>query len=263
MYSNKLTNNLIYPLVLAVFLSACGGDNNTVGNSVDSSPSLPPKSENKTGSEDKPKTYSPDGFFINDNVLLWMLVDSNRDSEGVIVGLYHWDTFYFTDSHSWENGRLKTQGLTYETDWQGSRLFDYGAHYKSEVTYSDDFKQASISGHTNYYAFGDQFTNNTHSLIELTEVKGTHTNSDDGSTWYQQEDGYFIINGECTISGTATKNNFYYEVVNAKATGCSNATKNGTNYKGVVVAFTYKGKRYLNGLFKNSSAILRVNVPTS
>lgn len=262
MYKSKLANSLIYPIVLAVFLSACNDDDNPVGNSVDSQP-LPPKSEDESETSKKPKEYSPDGFFINDNVLLWMLVDSNRDSEGVVVGLYHWDTFYITDSHSWENGRLKTQGLTYETDWQGSRLFDYGAHYKSEITFSDNFEQATISGHTKYYAFGDQFTNNTHSLIELTEVKGTHTNPDDGSTWYQQEDGYFIVNGECTISGTATKTNFYYEVTNAEATGCSDAAKNDTNYKGVVVAFTYKGKKYLNGVFNNSSAILRANVPTS
>lgn len=253
MYKSKRT----YPLLLAAFLSACGGDDNPVGNSVEA----PSKNEDK--SEAEPKAYSPDSFFLNENILMWMLVDSNRDSEGVVVGLFHWDTFYFTDSHSWEEGKLKTQGLTYETDWQGSRLFDYGANYKAEVTFSKDFKQASISGHTKYYAFGDSFTNSVHSLIELPEVKGTHTNSDDGSTWYQQEDGYFIINSECTISGTARKTNFYYEVVNAEATGCSDTTKNNTNYNGVVVAFNYKGKIYLNGVFKNSSAILRVNVPTS
>ncbi len=91
----------------------------------------------------------------------------------------------------------------------------------------------------------------------------THTNSDDGSTWLLQEDGYFIINGECTISGTATKSNFYYNVVNAEATGCTDLAKNGTNYNGVVVAFNYKGQRYLNGLFKNSSGILQANVTSS
>lgn len=203
--------------------------------------------------------YNSDGFFISDHALLWMLVDTKRDNEGVIVGLFHWDTFYFTDSHSWENQQsLTTQGLTYETDWQGARLFDYGSHYVSTITFFDDFKGVSISGRTRYYAFGETFTNRTPALIDMSEVTGTHTNSDDGQTWLLQEDGYFIINGECTISGTATKSDFYY-VSNVSATNCSDQAKNG-RYNGVVVAFNYKGKRHLNGLFKNSSAILHANV---
>ncbi|MEZ9696706.1 hypothetical protein [Vibrio lentus] len=186
-----------------------------------------------------------------------MLVDSTRESEGVVVGLFHWDTFYITDSYSWKNGKLKTVGLTNAPD-QG---FFYGANWKTEVTFSENFKHASISSRTNYFSFSDSFTNNTKSLIELPKVIGTHTNSADGSTWNLQKNGYFIINGECTISGTALKTNFYYRVVNAEATGCSDADKNNTNYGGVVVAFNYKGKIYLNGVFKNNSAILRVNVP--
>lgn len=235
--------------ILVSFLSACGGGEE--GKSV------------KGSGNQQTKTYSHDGFFLNDNIQIWMLVDSERNREGIVTGLFHWDTYYLTDNHFWKGDKLSALGLTYETDWQGSRLFDYGAHYKSEVTFSDDFKQASISGHTRYYAFGDTFTNHTQDLVELSGLLGTHTNPADGTTWDLQKDGYFIINGECTITGTVTKSRFYHEVMNAQATGCVNASENGTDYNGVVIAYSFKGKTYINGVFKNSSAILSVNVPTS
>ncbi|CAK1933112.1 exported hypothetical protein [Vibrio crassostreae] len=248
----------INSLLWVILLSACSESASTT-------------STDSTGSEDnaenvlplpEPVTYSSDGFFLSDHALLWMLVDTKRDKEGIIIGLFRWDSFYVTDSHSWENEQsLTTQGLTYETtDWQGSRLFDYGSNLMSNITFFDDFKEVSITARTQYYVFNESFTNKTPALIELSEVTGTHTNSDDGSTWYLQEDGYFIFNGECTISGIASKSDFYYNVVNVEATSCSDLTKNGADYNGIVVAFNYKGKRYLNGLFKNSSAILQANV---
>ena len=188
---------LIVGVLASVSLIGCGGG----GGGSDATPT-------------SGKAFSGNGIYVNSTDLAVMIVDSSRAANNLVVGDFANNGVYFVDSATTTENQMKTKGVTY-------------ADASSFLKDSNQIMTADFSGDS--VALTDVFNGSnlaysmdkTSESLQLSQIIGTHTNPDDGSTWTINADGSFTVNGVCTITGTLERNGAYFNVNNANAVSCA------------------------------------------
>ncbi|WP_394126933.1 hypothetical protein [Vibrio hepatarius] len=199
-------------------------------------------------------TYLQDGIYLNDTDLTVMFIDTEQVNGALIVGDFANNSVYFTHTSTIEGDTLKSKGVTH--------AFNGGLTVYSDLEVLTTFTEqgadlsAVINNQNLIYSF-DKVPSNG----ELSTLVGTHTNPNDGSTWSINNDGSFVINGICTLSGTMHKVKFYYVAKNVQAVNCADSSFNASDYEARVVSVEQAGNTYILGLLAGNNGIIWGYVP--
>ena len=201
-----------------------------------------------------PITFEKDGIYLNDTDFVVMLVDEDMP-EGILVGDYSGDGIYVPDSHTSLGNTMTTTGLSYVS----SDGWEYDDSIKIDVQfdeYSADLS-ATVDNLPLLYSF-----DRTGDSLDLTDIAGTHTDPDDGSTWFVDTSGNFTINGTCTVTATFSKvKGYYYKAENVVASGCSDPDFNAADYTAVLLTVNQSGIDYILAAMSNDNGILWGSTP--
>lgn len=233
-------NKSLVLLAVAAALSGCNGGG---GGSSESS-----------SSGSTPGTYEKDGIYLNNTDLVVMLIDTEQQDSAMVVGDYVNNDFYANDTHTVNGNTMTNKGLTYASNYS----YLYNSTIQTTVTFSSG--GATVSGVVNNQNMMYSFER-TGASAALSEITGTHTNPDDGSTWTINSDGSFIVNGVCTFSGSLSRVKDYYLAKNVSATGCDSTAYNATDYEARVITVNHAGTIYILGIMANDKAVLWGSTP--
>lgn len=227
-------------LVIAVsvaLLSACGGgssDSQATGNTaISPAPSI-----------------QPNGIYKSDDAV--MIIDTEI-THGVLAADSS-NNLYLFDTATVNNDTLDLKGIHL---WSNSISF-YNASQTASLTFNDN--TASVMATIDSQSFVHTFVKQPDSL-SLNQLIGTHTNTDDGSTWDIDSAGNITINGMCTFSGTLTNNDHYFKV-SMTATACSPTSYNG-NYDGAAFTVDDNGITQFVGALYSDAGIVWGTVPVN
>lgn len=230
----KFTKKMGYTFAMAsmfsVALSGCGGG----------------------GGSDESDSFSYNGLYANSNDHVFMVVDSQRPNENIIVGDFLNNAIIVSHKATVSSNRLSIKGLTYIdlSTWV------YDEALAGSVLFNDDVVTLSAVIENQNYLYSMKKTDNS---LSLSNIAGTHTNSIDGSVWSVALDGTFQINTGCFISGTMSRNGVYFDVT-AQAENCADSSLNG-QYTGVMATALYGGSHYLAGVMSSDTGAIWGSVP--
>lgn len=227
---------LIFGLMTIVGLIGCGGG----GDSATAQPV---------------KSFKGNGIYVNPADLSVMLVDSKRSKNNLIVGDFANDSIYFVDTATTTETSMTTKGI---------KLANSGAFvHNSTQVMNAKFDKAIVTLTSVFNSTNLVYSmNKTSASLPLEQITGTHTNSNDGSTWTINSDGTFVVNGVCSITGKLVRNGEYFNANNATAVSCSQPSFNGT-YNGILLTVKHNGKEYITGLLENDTGLLYGHAPKS
>jgi len=223
-------------ILLVLLTSGCNSDSeSSSGASGASGPSS--SSESFIGNG----IYKGDG---ND----FMLVDSTRANNNVFLADLDSGEFYVVDNSTATETQIITQGLTYSDNGNISRVEDFVA--TANFTPDTVTITAQLEDQNFIYSM-----DRTEDSLPLEQIVGTHTNPDDGSTLEINEDGSFVINSGCIISGNIKSQGAYYNIDRASAVSCDDSAENGSYY-GALITLNIADNYYLFGIFANQTSLL-------
>lgn len=228
--------NLVIAVSVAL-LSACGGgssDSQATGNTaISPTPSI-----------------QPNGIYKSDDAV--MIIDPEI-TNGVLAA-DSGNNLYSFDTATLKNDTLDLKGVNL---W-----FNGGYFYDSSQTVSLTFNGNTASAMTtiNNQSFVHTFIKQPDSL-PFNQLIGTHTNTNDGSTWDIDSAGNITINGMCSFSGRLAENDHYFTVA-MTATACSPASYNG-NYIGAAFTVDDNGITQLVGALYNDTNMIWGTVPVN
>ncbi|WP_070962897.1 hypothetical protein [Vibrio sonorensis] len=221
----------------SLVLIGCGGGGGG-DSSADNSDAVP------QSSEDQVTIYEKDGIYINSDDLVVMVVDSEASEAGILIGDYVNSEIAYSHTHEVDGNTLNTRGLLYAT--ANSIQIDQDL----ELTVTFDGSQARVTGTLNNSNLVYSF-DKTNASKSMSELAGTHTSPDNGSSWAFDANGSFTINGggpSCTINGQLTMvKGYYYSGENVVASGCADPGLNGTDYEARFISIDYNGQTYILG----------------
>lgn len=226
-------------LVSTLLLVGCGGGGS---------------GEGSTTQNDAFDAANLNGVYVNSNDGGLLVVDSTRSEYPVFGADLVADIVFFVDSATTSTNNMKTKGLTAAT----TNTWAYDGTIETNIAFSGSTATTSIEVDGTQY---DYTLEKTADSMALTELEGTYTNPDNGSTWTFFTDGSFVINASCTISGNMERKGAYFNITNAQAVSCSDTAFNGNYNTGAVVTVTYQGQQYVAGIIGNDTAIIWGNAP--
>ena len=212
---------------------------------------------NSDGDDSAPdfqRSYTKDGIYINSTDLVVMLIDTDLSQHSVLVGDYFDDSLYFNDTHSISGNTMINMGLAYVSSYD----YVYDPTLETQISFSED--GATICGVVDNENLVYSF-NRTSDSAPLSVIAGTHTNFNDGSTWTINDDGSFVVNGVCTLTGQLKRVKGYFSAKNVIATGCYDDILNSSDYEARVITVEYSGTTYALGALANDNAIIWGSVP--
>ncbi|MCW8327626.1 hypothetical protein MD588_02255 [Photobacterium sp. SDRW27] len=237
--------SIVGSILLVLLTSGCGSEDN--GSSSSSS------SVDFISSSSSRESFIGNGIY-NDEGLSFMLVDSTRANNNVLLADLDNGDFYVVDnSVTTTDTQMITQGLTYS---ENDNIFRDENFVATANFTSDSVTITAQSENENFVYSMDR----TEDSLPLEQIVGTHTNPDDGSTWEINEDGSFVLNGGCSISGNIKRQGAYYNIERASAVSCANSAENGSYY-GALVTLNIADNYYLFGIFANQTSLLVTSFP--
>jgi len=227
---------LMVGLIVSASLVGCGGGG---GGSAQSSVS----------------SFSGNGIYVNTTDLAVMVVDTSRSANNLVVGDFANNSVYFTDSSTTTENQMKTKGVTFADN----ATFIKSSNQDMTANFTGDSVSLTAVFNGSNLAYSMDKTSDS---LQISEIIGTHTNTNDGSAWIINADGSFTVNGICTITGTLERNGAYFNVNNANAVSCAQSSMNGT-YSGVFLTVKHGGIDYVAGLLGNDTSLLWGSAPKS
>ena len=207
------------------------------------------------GTPNQNEGFIGNGLYVNTDDLAVMVVDSDRSANNLALGDFANNAVYFVDSATTSEFQMQTKGLTY------ADLSTFLSNDDLVMTADFDIDTvtltAVVDGVNLIYSM-----DKTEASLAISDLVGTHTNLDDGSTWTINTDGSFVVNGVCTIEGRLERNGDYYNVDSAVATSCLPSSFNGI-YSGVFLTVNHSGQVYIAGLLGNDDGLLWGSAPKS
>ncbi|MCR9640813.1 hypothetical protein NB496_09235 [Vibrio alginolyticus] len=211
----------------ALTLVGCGGGD---GDSSSSGTNTPDVSQ-----------FSHNGIYANTQDLVLMLVDSNRETNALIVGDFSQNAIIAAHDASVKGDTMTLKGLTYVD----TSMFQSDSTLSATASFDESGVTLTGKVDNDFYSYSLAKAPDTKPLSEFT---GTYTNPNDGSVWTVSESGELTINGDCQISGQLQRNGAYFNLNYGMVSNCSDPGLNGPG-SGVVLTATYQGKDYLAGVF--------------
>ena len=221
-----------------------------------SSSSIEPSSTSETLN-----TFDGDGIYMDTVEDEIVVVDTDKDSDNIILFRYENGVFEFHVANSIIDSELlgqafelNTLGMTYATDGV------YQANDAQEINFSFDGDVLTVTAPD--IGFDGSSLVKTDDTLPLDSLVGTHTNTS-GESWTIFADGSFVVNASCTISGDMTRDGAYFNIDHATAVSCTNPSLINDDYSGVVYTYTDGDDTYVLSLLKNESGMIWTVVPKS
>ncbi|PSW07532.1 hypothetical protein [Photobacterium lipolyticum] len=225
--------SIIGGILLVLLTSGCNSDSES--------------SSSASGPSSSSESFIGNGIYKGDGND-FMLVDSTRANNNVFLADLDSGEFYVVDNSTATETQMITRGLTYSDNGNISRVEDFVA--TANFTPDTVTITAQLEDQNFIYSM-----DRAEDSLPLEQIVGTHTNPDDGSTWEINEDGSFVINGSCIISGNIKRQGAYYNINSASAVSCNNSAENGSYY-GALITLNIADNYYLFGIFANQASLL-------